>query len=102
MTYPYGVHAAVVEVDAGPDGSGCSGTWWPTSGCAINPMLVEGQLTARGPGDRRALFEELSYDDAGQPQAITFIEYRMPTAAEIPPVDVLLAQDAPSPGNPLA
>ena len=33
--------------------------------------------------------------------AITFIEYRLPTAAEIPPVDVLLSQDAPSPGNPL-
>ncbi len=48
-----------------------------------------------------ALFEEFRYDEAGQPQAITFIEYRLPTAAEIPPVDVLLSQDAPSPGNPL-
>ena len=48
-----------------------------------------------------ALFEEFSYDEDGQPQAITFIEYRMPTAAEIPAVDVLLSQDAPSPGNPL-
>ena len=65
-------------------------------GRAINPMLVEGQLrggVAQGIGG--ALFEEFSYDETGQPQAITFIEYRMPTAAEIPPVDVLLAQDAP-------
>jgi carbon-monoxide dehydrogenase large subunit/6-hydroxypseudooxynicotine dehydrogenase subunit gamma len=65
-------------------------------------MLVEGQLrggVAQGIGG--ALFEEFRYDEAGQPQAITFIEYRLPTAAEIPPVDVLLCQDAPSPGNPL-
>ena len=45
--------------------------------------------------------EEFGYDDAGQPQAISFIEYRMPTAAEVPPVDVLVSRDAPAPGNPL-
>jgi carbon-monoxide dehydrogenase large subunit/6-hydroxypseudooxynicotine dehydrogenase subunit gamma len=48
-----------------------------------------------------ALFEEFTFDDVGQPQAITFIEYRMPTAAEVPPVDLLISTDAPSPGNPL-
>ena len=46
-----------------------------------------------------ALFEEFGYDETGQPQAISFIEYRMPTAAEVPPVDLLVCQDAPSPGN---
>jgi carbon-monoxide dehydrogenase large subunit/6-hydroxypseudooxynicotine dehydrogenase subunit gamma len=103
MTYPYGAHAAVVEVD--------TGTGWVRVlrylvayevGRAINPMLVEGQLrggVAQGIGG--ALFEEFSYDEEGQPQAITFIEYRLPTAAEVPPVDVLLSQDAPAPGNPL-
>jgi len=103
MTYPYGVHAAVVEVDAGTGRVRVLRYLVAYEvGRAINPMLVEGQLiggVAQGIGG--ALFEEFSYDDAGQPQAITFIEYRMPTAAEIPPVDVLLAQDSPSPGNPL-
>jgi carbon-monoxide dehydrogenase large subunit len=103
MTYPYGVHAAVVEVDAGTGRVRVLRYLVAYEvGRAINPMLVEGQLiggVAQGIGG--ALFEEFSYDDAGQPQAVTFIEYRMPTAAEIPPVDVLLAQDAPSPGNPL-
>jgi len=103
MTYPYGVHAAVVEVDAGTGRVRVLRYLVAYEvGRAINPMLVEGQLiggVAQGIGG--ALFEEFSYDDAGQPQAISFIEYRMPTAAEIPPVDVLLAQDAPSPGNPL-
>ena len=103
MTYPYGAHAALVEVDIGTGQVRVLRYLVAYEvGRAINPMLVEGQLrggVAQGIGG--ALFEEFSYDDDGQPQAITFIEYRMPTAAEIPPVDVLLSQDAPSPGNPL-
>jgi carbon-monoxide dehydrogenase large subunit len=103
MTYPYGVHVAVVEVDRGTGQVRVLRYLVAYEvGRAINPMLVEGQLiggVAQGIGG--ALFEEFSYDDTGQPQAITFVEYRMPTAAEIPPVDVLLCQDAPSPGNPL-
>jgi CO/xanthine dehydrogenase Mo-binding subunit len=103
MTYPYGAHAAVVEVDTGTGRVRVLRYLVAYEvGRAINPMLVEGQLrggVAQGIGG--ALFEEFRYDEAGQPQAITFIEYRMPTAAEIPPVDVLLSQDAPAPGNPL-
>ena len=103
MTYPYGAHAAVVEVDTGTGRVRVLRYLVAYEvGRAINPMLVEGQLrggVAQGIGG--ALFEEFRYDEAGQPQAITFIEYRLPTAAEIPPVDVLLSQDAPSPGNPL-
>jgi carbon-monoxide dehydrogenase large subunit len=103
MTYPYGAHAAVVAVDPGTGQVRVLRYLVAYEvGRAVNPMLVEGQLrggVAQGIGG--ALFEEFSYDDAGQPQAITFIEYRMPTAAEIPPVDLLVCQDAPSPGNPL-
>jgi carbon-monoxide dehydrogenase large subunit len=103
MTYPYGVHAAVVEADTGTGRVRVLRYLVAYEvGRAINPMLVEGQLrggVAQGIGG--ALLEEFRYDGAGQPQAITFIEYRLPTAAEIPPVDVLLCQDAPSPGNPL-
>ncbi len=103
MTYPYGAHAAVVEVDTGTGRVRVLRYLVAYEvGRAINPMLVEGQLrggVAQGIGG--AVFEEFRYDEAGQPQAVTFIEYRLPTAAEIPPVDVLLSQDAPSPGNPL-
>jgi len=103
MTYPYGAHAAVVEVDPGTGQVRVLRYLVAYEvGRAVNPMLVEGQLrggVAQGIGG--ALFEEFSYDDAGQPQAVTFIEYRIPTAAEVPPVDVLLSQDAPAPGNPL-
>jgi carbon-monoxide dehydrogenase large subunit/6-hydroxypseudooxynicotine dehydrogenase subunit gamma len=103
MTYPYGAHAAVVEVDPGTGQVRVLRYLVAYEvGRAVNPMLVEGQLrggVAQGIGG--ALFEEFSYDDAGQPQAVTFIEYRIPTAAEVPPVDLLVSQDAPAPGNPL-
>ena len=103
MTYPYGAHAAAVAVDPGTGQVRVLRYLVAYEvGRAVNPMLVEGQLrggVAQGIGG--ALFEEFGYDEAGQPQAITFIEYRMPTAAEVPPVDLLVCQDAPSPGNPL-
>jgi carbon-monoxide dehydrogenase large subunit/6-hydroxypseudooxynicotine dehydrogenase subunit gamma len=103
MTYPYGVHAAVVEVDPGTGQVRVLRYLVAYEvGRAINPMIVEGQLrggVAQGIGG--ALHEEFRYDEAGQPQAITFMDYRMPSAAETPPVDVLLSQEAPPPGNPL-
>jgi len=103
MTYPYGAHAAVVEVDPGTGQVRVLRYLVAYEvGRAVNPMLVEGQLrggVAQGIGG--TLFEEFGYDDAGQPQAISFIEYRMPTAAEIPPVDLVVSQETPAPGNPL-
>ena len=48
-----------------------------------------------------ALFEEFVYDESGTPLAVTFADYLLPTALDVPPVDVLLTQDAPSPLNPL-
>jgi aerobic carbon-monoxide dehydrogenase large subunit len=103
MTYPYGVHIAVVEVDPGT-GRVLVLRYLVAYevGRAVNPTLVEGQLrggAAQGIGG--ALLEEFSYDESGQPQATTFMEYRMPTAAEVPPIDVLVTQQAPAPGNPL-
>jgi aerobic carbon-monoxide dehydrogenase large subunit len=103
MTYPYGVHIAVVEVSR-QTGQVTVLRYLVTCevGRAVNPDLVEGQVrggVAQGIGG--ALFEELRYDDAGQPLAASFMEYRMPTAAEVPAVDVLVAQDHPAPGNPL-
>jgi len=103
MTYPYGVHIAVAEVDPGTGEVRVLRYLVAYEvGRAVNPALVEGQLrggVAQGIGG--SLLEEFSYDETGQPQAATFMDYRMPTAAEIPPIDVLVAQEAPAPGNPL-
>jgi CO/xanthine dehydrogenase Mo-binding subunit len=103
MTYPYGVHAAVVEID--PDTAGCRVVRYVVGydvGRAVNPMLVEGQLVggvAQGIGG--ALLEEFRYDDTGQPLAASFIDYLMPTASEIPRIEVLIREEAPSPLNPI-
>jgi carbon-monoxide dehydrogenase large subunit/6-hydroxypseudooxynicotine dehydrogenase subunit gamma len=103
MTYPYGVHIAVAEADPGTGEVRVLRYLVAYEvGRAVNPALVEGQLrggAAQGIGG--SLFEEFSYDESGQPQATTFMDYRLPTAAEIPPIDVLVAEQAPSPGNPL-
>jgi carbon-monoxide dehydrogenase large subunit/6-hydroxypseudooxynicotine dehydrogenase subunit gamma len=103
MTYPYGVHIAVVDVDPGTGRVEVLRYLVAYEvGRAVNPALVEGQLrggAAQGIGG--ALLEEFCYDDAGQPQSATFMDYRMPTAAEVPPIDVLVTEDAPAPGNPL-
>ena len=103
MTYPYGVHIAVVDVDPGTGGVEVLRYLVAYEvGRAINPALVAGQLrggAAQGIGG--ALLEEFCYDENGQPQSATFMDYRMPTAAEVPPIDVLITQDSPAPGNPL-
>ncbi len=103
MTYPYGAHIAVVEVDPGTGRVRVLRYLVAYEvGRAVNPTLVEGQLrggAAQGIGG--ALLEEFGYDEAGQPRATTFIDYRLPTAAEVPPIDVLVLQDSPAPGNPL-
>ena len=103
MCYPYGLHLAVVRVDT-ETGQVIAERLLVAYdvGRAINPMLVEGQIVggaAQGLGG--ALLEEFRYDDAGQPQCTTFMDYLLPTRAEMPPVDVLVTEDAPSPRNPL-
>jgi CO/xanthine dehydrogenase Mo-binding subunit len=103
MTYPYGVHLGVVVLDRGTGAVRVERYLIANDiGRAINPMLVEGQIVggfAQGLGG--ALFEEFRYDEQGQPLCTTFADYLIPTLAEMPQVDVLIAEDAPSPLNPL-
>ncbi len=103
MVYPYGVHIAAVRVDAGTGGvtiERYSITY--DIGKAVNPTLVQGQIAgglAQGVGG--ALFEEFLYDENGEPLSVTFADYLMPTAREIPELSILITEDAPSPLNPL-
>lgn len=103
MTYPYGAHAAVVRVDEATCGVKVERFMVACDiGRAVNPMLVEGQLAggaAQGIGG--ALLEEFVYDESGQPLATSFADYLLPTAAEVPAIEVLVTEDAPSPLNPL-
>ncbi len=70
-------------------------------GRVINPMVVEGQVhggVAQGIGG--AFFERLVYDEEGQLINASFMDYLLPTAAEIPPIAVDHVE-TPSPLNPL-
>jgi carbon-monoxide dehydrogenase large subunit len=103
MTYPYGIHAAQVSVD--PSTCGITIERYLVGydvGRAINPMLIEGQIVgAAAQGIGGALLEEFVYDENGQPLAASFADYLMPTCHEVPEIEVLLREDAPSPLNPL-
>jgi aerobic carbon-monoxide dehydrogenase large subunit len=70
-------------------------------GTVINPMIVEGQVIggiAQGLGG--TLFEEIRYDEAGQPQTQGFSDYLLPTAADMPPTIRSGSMQTPSPLNP--
>lgn len=103
MNYPYGIHGAVVRVDRETGGVAVERLFVAYDvGRAINPLLVEGQIAggaAQGIGG--ALFEEFLYDDAAQPLSASLADYLLPTAAEVPPIDILVTEDRPSPLNPL-
>ncbi len=101
-TYSNGSHAGIVEVD--PD----TGTFRILRYCVvedcgtmINPMVVEGQVhggVAQGLGG--AAYEELVYGTDGQLLTSSFMDYLVPTAMEIPPLEVSHLE-TPSPFTPL-
>jgi aerobic carbon-monoxide dehydrogenase large subunit len=103
MVYPYGVHVAAVRVDAETGDVAIERYVIAYDvGRAVNPRLVEGQIAgglAQGIGG--ALLEEFRYDENGEPLSVTFADYLMPTAHEVPEFSVLVAEDAPSPLNTL-
>jgi aerobic carbon-monoxide dehydrogenase large subunit len=103
QVYPYGSHLAVVKVD--PDTGAIAIERYIIGydvGRAINPMLVEGQIVggfAQGLGG--ALLEEFRYSERGDPLSVTFADYLLPSAREIPPVEIILTEDFPADLNPL-
>src|SRR5262249_46453869 len=70
-------------------------------GPMINPDVVEGQIAGgvvQGIGG--VLFEHLAYDDDGNPLATTFMDYLVPSAAEVPPIEYgHIEPPSPGPGG---
>jgi carbon-monoxide dehydrogenase large subunit/6-hydroxypseudooxynicotine dehydrogenase subunit gamma len=100
---PYGALIVVARVDGDTGKVELEKTMLAFDiGRAVNPMLVEGQLVGglvQGVGG--ALLEDFLYDGDGQPLAVTFADYLLPTLRDAPDVDLLLNQEFPSPFNPL-
>ncbi|NQU69412.1 MAG: xanthine dehydrogenase family protein molybdopterin-binding subunit, partial [Rhodospirillales bacterium] len=67
----------------------------------INPMIVDGQMLGGAVhGIGTSLYEHIIYDEAAQPQTTTLAEYLMPTATQVPHIDII-HNDFPTPLNPL-
>ena len=102
VTYTSAVHVAHVEVDTGT-GAVRLLRYLVAHDCGkvINPVIVEGQIhggVAQGVGG--ALLEEMVYDEQGQLLTGTFMDYLVPTAMELPPIETVHLE-YPSPRNPL-
>jgi carbon-monoxide dehydrogenase large subunit len=102
MTYSSGAHVALVEVNPLSARVTITGYWIShDSGRLINPMVVEGQIqggVALGIGS--ALLEEIVYDAEGQPLAGSYMDYLLPTATDVPNMNIDHLETL-SPLNPL-
>lgn len=101
-TFPSGCHGAVVEVDP-ETGAVALRRFVAVDDCGtvIHPVVVEGQQHGGiAQGIAQALYEEIVHDADGNPLTSTFAEYAIPSAAEIPDLDVRV-RPTPSPVNPL-
>ncbi|MDZ7677483.1 MAG: molybdopterin cofactor-binding domain-containing protein [Acidimicrobiales bacterium] len=101
-TFPFGVYAAVVEVDTETGRVDLRRlVTVDDAGTVLNPMLALGQVHGGiAQGIAQALFEEFTYDDDGNPLTTNFADYGIPTAADLPWFESQLTE-TPSPNNPL-
>ena len=104
MNYPYGVALCQLELDPSTGGIEVGRYFVAYEvGRAVNPALLRGQIVGGAvQGLGGAVFEELVYDEAGQPRATSLMDYLIPGATETPnSFDCLICEDAPTPTNPL-
>lgn len=100
--FPFGAHAAVVEVDA-ETGDVQFRRYVAVDDCGniINPLLVEGQIHGGiAQGIAQALYEEVVYDENGQLLSGSLMDYAVPKAAMMPFME-LKNTVTPTPVNPL-
>src|SRR5881409_3909394 len=102
VTFASAVHVAQVEVDVGT-GHVTLLRYVVAHDCGkvINPLIVDGQVhggVAQGVGG--ALYEEMVYDEQGQLLTGSLMDYLVPTAMELPPLETVHLE-FPSPRNPL-
>ena len=102
LTFPFGTYICVVDIDKGT-GEIKVRRFIAVDDCGnvINPMIVEGQIHGGlAQGLAPALLEEIQYDDQGNIQGGSFMDYLLPTAMETPSWEVDRTV-TPSPHHPL-
>jgi carbon-monoxide dehydrogenase large subunit len=102
LAYANAFHACEVEVDI-DTGEVRILRYIAVQDCGklLNPQIAEGQIhgsIAHGIGN--ALFEWMGYDEEGQPITTTFADYLLPTATDVPHIEIIWLE-TPSPINPL-
>ncbi|TVQ52080.1 MAG: xanthine dehydrogenase family protein molybdopterin-binding subunit, partial [Rhodobacteraceae bacterium] len=103
FTFPSGGYACEVEVD--PDTGKVDVVAFSAAddfGVVINPMIVDGQVqggVAQGFG--QAMMEHAIFDENGQPQTGSYMDYAMPRAADLPGIKVDHSCVTPCTHNPL-
>ena len=102
-TYSYGSHAAHVAIDAETGKMEVLRyVVVEDVGRCINPLTMHGQSVggaAQGIGG--AMLEELVYDAGGQLLSGSLMDYLLPTSQDIPNIETVITEEAPSPLNPL-
>jgi carbon-monoxide dehydrogenase large subunit len=102
LTFPFGSYICVVDIDRGT-GMVKIRRFVAVDDCGniINPMIVDGQIHGGlTMGMAPALLEEISYDEEGNIQGGSFMDYLLPTAMETPRWEVDKTV-TPSPHHPL-
>jgi carbon-monoxide dehydrogenase large subunit len=102
FVFPFGAHAAIVDVDI-ETGKVSVVRYVAVDDCgpAINPRIIDGQVhggITHAIG--QALYERVHYDDDGQLVTGTFVDYSLPSAAELPMFE-LDRTETPTPTNSL-
>lgn len=99
-TVPYGMYAAVVEVDTQTGEVELRRiVTVDDAGTMIHPAIVQGQVHGGlGQAIAQALYEEFVYDESGNPVTASFLDYGIPSAAEFPSFESHLTEH-PAPGN---
>lgn len=101
-TYPFGSHISVVEVDTETgDVDLLRHIAVDDCGTILNPMLVAGQQHGGiAQGIAQVLYEHIQYDEDGNPQTANFMDYLVPSAAEMVSFEASNTETA-SPRNPI-
>ena len=99
VAFSYGIAAVEVTVDSGTGKVKVERlTFGHDCGVQINPTLVEAQIhggVAQAIG--ATLFEELRYDEEGNPLILSMHDYLLPFAADLPPLGDMVHMETPSP-----
>ena len=86
FSFPHGTHLCAVEVDTETGFTKIRKyVCFDDVGKPINPLLIEGQVHGGlAQGIAQALFEEAVYDESGNLTTGTFVDYTLPSAADLP------------------